>query len=70
MCERLILEGQAYICPPCWEELLTYKATWPETMSAAEVRERIEDFMHKSPPGTFLLVEKADIDAEFERLTG
>ena len=69
MCQRLILQGHAYICEDCWQELLAYRSDWPATMTVAEVRERIENFMRDTPPGTFSSIRGVDIDAEFQRLT-
>lgn len=69
MCSRLILDSTAYICGDCWSELQTYKESWPETMTVAEVREHIEDFMYESPVGTYIKIKGCDVDAEFDRLT-
>ncbi|MFI5297367.1 MAG: hypothetical protein ACHREM_04655 [Polyangiales bacterium] len=68
MCDRLILEGTAYVCDSCWRELLKYKESWPETMPLADVRERMKAFM-RTKPGSFYEVGKEEIDAEFARLT-
>lgn len=65
MCDRCILGNTAYICSECWSELLAYKNTWPETMSVADVRHKIEDFM-KTDPGSHV---EADVNVEFDRLT-
>lgn len=69
MCRRLILHRRAYLCDDCYEELLAYKQTWPTTMPACEVRERIEAFLD-TEPGTYLNLHAGEIDAEFARLTG
>lgn len=66
MCERLILDGDAYICDSCWDELLEAKETWPKQMVEVDVRDAIERFM-RSAPGSLRIVET---DAAFARLTG
>jgi hypothetical protein len=68
MCERLILEGTKYICDSCWEELATYKKTWPRTLRKVDVR-RFIDFFMSMPPGTYIPVEGDEVEAEFRRLT-
>ena len=65
MCDKLILNGTRYICWDCWHELQKLKETWPKRMSAAEVEQRIRDFM-ASPKGSYTEV---DTDEEFYRLT-
>jgi hypothetical protein len=72
MCDRLILDGQAYICNSCWEELLEYKKQWPKNMFERTVRAAIEYFMYKTGPGKYLGMDSLNaeqIDREFERLT-
>ena len=64
MCSRLILNGTRYICDSCWNELLAYKQSWPDTMHGS-VRDTINYFMDTSP-GNIL---ERDIEIEFERLT-
>lgn len=68
MCNRLICDGHYYICEECWEELLDFKTTWPDTMTVIEVREAIDKFMETSP-GRHLVLDKNGIEEEFERLT-
>jgi hypothetical protein len=68
MCDRLILDDSRYICEDCWQELLLYKASWPNTMPQSEVRERIVQFM-RTDPGTHTTIKGEDIDDEFDRLT-
>ena len=69
MCRRVILGNAAYICEDCYDELLEYKKTWPSTMTKNEVRQRIEDFMERTPGASARLRGEA-IDEEFARLTG
>lgn len=68
MCNRLILEGSRYICDECWDELVAYKESWPDTMTAKMVRQTIEGFMD-SDPGEHKTLRNAWINKEFERLT-
>lgn len=65
MCERLILDRTMYICSDCFEELIAFKATWNNSMTVAEVRYAIEEFM-RSKVGSYIA---ANVDAEFDRLT-
>lgn len=69
MYERLILDGRMYICSDCYAELLCDKKTWPVTMTALEIRERIENFM-RSRPGRYQVLSGEDLDNEFNRLMG
>ncbi len=69
MCDKVILEGKAYICRECWQELLQCKATWSSTLTKADIRERIENFMYETPPGTYTVLAGEDLEAEFQRLT-
>lgn len=69
MCDRLILNGAAYICERCWGELLVHKESWPTAMTAAQVRDAIEEFM-LHPPGYTILLSGPDLEEEFKRLTG
>ena len=67
MCHRCILEHTAYICSDCFSELLKLKDEWPDKMSAAEVRKRIEEFMETEKDACNILDEKG-IHQEFKRL--
>lgn len=71
MCDRIILEGSAYICDSCWEELQQFKLTISGTLlTKVDIRERIENFMYETSPGTYtVLVAGEDLEAEFQRLT-
>ncbi len=69
MCSHLVLDGEYYLCDPCFEELQEYRKTWPNTMVLADVRWKIEHFVKDTLPGSFVVVDVADIDAEFNRLT-
>lgn len=68
MCDRLILNGDAYVCDECWRELLQYADTWPERISVSEVRKLVEEFM-STRPGSMLKREVSRADA-FEEVTG
>jgi hypothetical protein len=67
MCNRLICDGHYYICDDCWEELLEFRAGWPDSMTVTGVREAIDKFMDTNP-GTRVL-DRDGIEDEFERLT-
>lgn len=70
MCGRLILDGSAYICDACYDELIMYRETWTEReMLVSEVRERIKSFM-RTPTRTYITVDATGIENEFRRLTG
>jgi hypothetical protein len=66
MCDRLILNGTAYICDSCWEELLLFKGSWQPGPPSARVR--IESFMD-TPPGTFGSQTADELALDFVRLT-
>lgn len=67
LCRRCILDSSAYICDECFAELVAMKGTWQREMTAADVRDAIEQFM-ASRAGTFCILNSEAIDAEFERL--
>jgi hypothetical protein len=69
MCDRLVLDGEAYICSDCYDELLSFKDKWPNQMSPLEIENRIRLFMRTKPKSTIVLDSK-EIDKEFRRLTG
>ncbi len=69
MCNRLILDGEMYICGECHEELVEARRGWPSTMTALALREAILDFM-RTEPGHHRVLYGEDLDAEFERLMG
>lgn len=69
MCNQLILDGAAYICEDCFEELCAFRDKWPdEEMLVGEVEERIKTFMQTKavPYGK----HTSEIEREFRRLTG
>lgn len=68
MCDRLILDGSQYICGDCWDELCEAKLTWPDEMTARDVRDAIEKFMD-TRTGTHTVLDRDGIDEEFKRLT-
>jgi hypothetical protein len=68
MCNRLILDHSQYICGDCWDELRELKLTWPDRMSARDVRDAIESFMN-SGAGAHKMLDQDGIDEEFEKLT-
>lgn len=67
MCDRLILDGEAYICNDCFDELLAFRKTWPKEMPLSEVRARIEAFM-QTEPGANVQAADDEIEQEFRRL--
>ena len=69
MCDRCILDNTAYICNWCYDELVADSVKWPGSMTAAEVRRRIEEFM-ASPVGARRVLKGEELDREFWRLTG
>lgn len=69
MCSRLILDGRAYLCEDCYQELLKDKESWPPRMTKLEVADRIRAFL-KTPPGNQTMLEAKEVDDEFHRLTG
>ncbi len=69
MCNRLILDGEMYICGECHEELREARRDWPNTMTALALREAILEFM-RTEPGHHRVLSGDDLDAEFERLMG
>jgi hypothetical protein len=69
MCERLILNGSAYICGDCWDELLKFRLGWPDVITAREVEEAIKAFMD-TRVGSHRVLDREGIDDEFKRLTG
>jgi hypothetical protein len=69
MCDRLILDGQAYICDECFEELKIVKSTWCYNLNGLSVREGIEYFM-MSRKNTQRSVQPPEVEEEFKRLTG
>lgn len=69
MCNRLILDGEMYICGECYTELLEARKAWPWEMTALELREAILEFM-RTNPGHHRILSGDDLDAEFERLMG
>jgi hypothetical protein len=68
MCDRCILDNTAYICGDCYDELCEWKKTWPKAMPAAEVRQRIVNFM-RSRAGEHRTILGSEIEDEFRRLT-
>lgn len=70
MCERMVLDGEMYICNRCYEELREH---WDRecsgvSMSVEDVRRFIVDFMH-SPVGTHgRKMSGQELQNEFERL--
>lgn len=69
MCDRCILDSTAYICPSCYGELLLAKETWPHSMPARDLRDKIEAFM-RTRPGTHGDLVGMALEDEFQRLTG
>ena len=70
MCDRLILDGTAYICDDCWKLLLAFKAKWPEELTAEEIRDKVDWFMAMPNSMMTITLRGAEIDAEFNRLCG
>lgn len=68
MCERVILNGSAYICGDCWDELCEAKEKWPDVMTSRDVREAIETFMD-TRVGNYRVLDRDGIEEEFNRLT-
>lgn len=68
MCDRLILDGAAYICNYCYDELIIFRKTWPKEMPLNDVRKRIEAFMRTEPNAT-VQADDDEIEREFQRLT-
>ncbi len=70
MCDRLILDGSAYLCDSCNDELLSFRKTWPERMTGADVKAKIERFL-TTQPGTYSQpLDRDGIDDHFSALTG
>jgi hypothetical protein len=69
MCDRLILGSSIHICDSCWQELLEFRKTWPDTMTTADVEDRIRKYMN-TPVGSHRTLDAEGIEAEFRRLTG
>lgn len=65
LCRRLV--AGAYLCEGCWDELLRFKATWPETMQRADVKRNICGFL-KVSPGSHTKISREEVDEEFNRL--
>jgi len=56
----------AYLCEGCWDELLRFKAGWPETMKRSEVRTKLCAFL-EVPPGSYSTISREEVDEEFNR---
>jgi hypothetical protein len=71
MCTRLVLDGHAYICGECFEELEQHKEDWPERLSVAQAKLRVSQFM-QTEPGTYLKSGPRMLsrDEAFEAVTG
>jgi hypothetical protein len=70
LCNRIILDNSMYICPDCYEELLEYRKSWPDTIMLYDIREYISEFMNTHKGKFKPLPSPQDIDEEFKRLTG
>jgi hypothetical protein len=57
-----------YICGECYSEFKEYRTTWPGTMTAGEVRQKIEEFF-ATKPRTHITLDSEGIDAEIRNLT-
>jgi hypothetical protein len=53
MCNILVLNGSAYLCFDCFEELEQFKDTWPERISVRQAERLVRHFMG-TEPGTYL----------------
>ncbi len=68
MCDRLILNGEMYICNDCFKELLKFKETWNESVQPIHVDHLIRQFM-TTALGTYTTDNKDSVEEEFKRLT-
>jgi hypothetical protein len=71
MCDRMVFDGEMYICDSCYEEL---RALWSvvsmDAISKHDVRRFIEEFM-RSPVETYeTKISGIELHDEFNRLVG
>lgn len=68
MCDRIVMG--AYLCDSCHAEFLEWRQTWPGETTAANMRERIEQFL-VAPSGVYkvpAVLSRDEIDAEIEKI--
>ena len=68
MCNKLILDGEYYICHECFAELKHEKDNWPTDTKARDVFALIKVFMD-SRPYRNSDGEETTVEDEFNRLT-